>query len=140
MRVAAAGGNNWLVGYAVGNNGTISKYIELLVPTGVQPGNAFYPERFTLAQNYPNPFNPSTTIGYTLPGQANVKLRVFDILGQEVRTLLNGSQNAGTFEQVWDGRNNAGAPVASGIYYYRLEMTPLNRLGHISDRKMLLLK
>jgi hypothetical protein len=140
MTVATAGGNTWLVGYAVGDNGTITKYIELLLPTNVGPDNPLVPDQFVLDQNYPNPFNPSTTITYALPEQANVRLRIFDILGQEVRTLVNTAQPSGRFQQTWDGRNNAAAQVASGMYYYRLEAVSLNGNHHIGDRKMLLLK
>ena len=140
MKVTSVGGNNWLVGYAVGDNGVITKYVELLLPTDVQPNNSLSPGVFALAQNYPNPFNPSTRIAYVLPEQANVKLKVFDVLGQEVKTLVNTVQNAGAFEQIWDGRNNAGIQVASGMYYYHLEAASLNGMSHVSDKKMLLLK
>jgi photosystem II stability/assembly factor-like uncharacterized protein len=140
MKVVTVGGNNWLVGYAVGDNGTISKYVEFLLPTRIQQKGEDIPRIFTLEQNYPNPFNPSTTITYSLPEQSAVNLKVFDILGQEVHTLMSGVQNAGTFEAVWDGHNNAGVQVASGMYYYRLEATSLNGTSHVSDKKMLLLK
>ena len=69
-----------------------------------------------------------------------VTLKVFDVLGQEVRTLINGMQNAGSFEATWDGQNNAGTQVASGMYYYRLEAASLGGTNHVRDRKMLLLK
>jgi hypothetical protein len=76
-------------------------------------GNA--PVSFSLAQNYPNPFNPSTTIGYGLPARSHVVLTVFNALGQEVALLLNGDQEAGYHEQVFDAR---GLP--SGVYWYRM--------------------
>jgi len=140
MKVVSVGGNNWLVGYAMGDNGTITKYIEILPPTGVKQKGDDIPQRFALDQNYPNPFNPSTTITYSLPEQSAVKLKVFDILGQEVRALVNGMQNAGFFEATWDGQNNSGTQVASGMYYYRLEASSLSGTNHVSDKKMLLLK
>jgi photosystem II stability/assembly factor-like uncharacterized protein len=140
MKVVSIGGNSWLVGYVGGDNGTITKYIEILPPTGVKQNGDELPQRFVLDQNYPNPFNPSTIITYSLPEPSAVKLRVFDILGQELRTLISGMQNAGSFEATWNGHNDAGKQVASGMYYYRLEAASLSGTNYVSDRKMLLLK
>ena len=98
---------------------------------------ATLPDRFVLAQNHPNPFNPSTTITFSLPGEipGRTTLRIFNILGQRVRTLLDASLQAGEHAVLWDGRDDAGQPVSSGIYFYTL------RAGRLSDsRKMLLLK
>lgn len=80
------------------------------------------PEAFTLSQNYPNPFNPTTNISYTLNDEASVTLRIFNTLGQEVRTLVSTQQQAGAYTVTWDGTDNAGAAVASGVYLYRLDM------------------
>jgi hypothetical protein len=94
------------------------------------------PTVFALDQNYPNPFNPSTTIRFALPMRANVELKVFDLLGREVRTLLRGDQYApGVHSVTWDGRNAAGKAVATGVYFYRI-----NASGFTESRKMLLLK
>jgi hypothetical protein len=71
--------------------------------------------------NYPNPFNPETTIRYVLPGPASVRLSIFNMLGQRVHTLVDAEQSQGIYRQVWDGRNQAGDKVGSGIYIYRLE-------------------
>jgi len=79
------------------------------------------PAGFELRQNYPNPFNPSTTIQYSLPRATIVSLRIFNLFGQEVKTLIHTKQGAGLKSVVWDGTNNAGQPVASGIYVYRLK-------------------
>jgi DNA-binding beta-propeller fold protein YncE len=79
------------------------------------------PTSFDMAQNYPNPFNPTTTIKYQLPKVSDVKLVIYNILGQQVRTLLNGQIEAGYHSVVWDGRNETGQSVASGIYIYRFE-------------------
>lgn len=77
---------------------------------------------FELKQNYPNPFNPSTTISYRLEDQSRVSLKVYNLLGQEVRTLVAGTtQEAATHNVVWDGKDNSGKSVASGVYMYRLE-------------------
>lgn len=103
-------------------------------------GREALPETVTLAQNYPNPFNPSTAIGFALPGDGEVRLRVFDVLGRPVRTLVAGRRPAGTHEVVWDGRDDGGAEVAGGVYVYRLEVraggsAPVRRTG-----KMVLLR
>ena len=79
------------------------------------------PKQFELAQNFPNPFNPTTSIRYQLPQAATVRLSVFNLLGQEVVTLVNEKQNAGYYTLQWDGRNQSGQTVASGIYLYRIE-------------------
>ncbi len=78
------------------------------------------PSEFTLAQNYPNPFNPSTTIEYTVPRTAKVELTIYNALGQKVRTLASGLHAPGLHRVVWDGRNEFGRNVTSGVYFYRL--------------------
>lgn len=78
------------------------------------------PNCFALNQNYPNPFNPTTTIKYALMEDVKVSLKIYNTLGQEVRTLVNEDQTAGFKEIMWDGKNNTGAAVPSGIYIYRL--------------------
>jgi hypothetical protein len=96
----------------------------------------------SLAQNYPNPFNPGTTIRYTLPLPSRVTLEVFNILGQRVRTLVDGDQYAGTFYVVWDGTNGDGKRVASGVYIYRLQATGLSAPSStfVETKKMLHLR
>lgn len=87
-----------------------------------------------LAQNYPNPFNSNTQIQYNLPQLANVNLRVFDILGREVATLVSGEmQSLGQHVVNWNGRNNAGIGVATGTYVYRIEA------GEFRDEKKMML-
>jgi photosystem II stability/assembly factor-like uncharacterized protein len=78
------------------------------------------PAEFSLSQNYPNPFNPSTTINFSLAQKASVKLVVYDILGKEVRTLVNSNEAAGTYQVQWNGLNNNGQSVSTGIYIYRI--------------------
>lgn len=78
------------------------------------------PAVFALQQNYPNPFNPSTVIGYYLPSDADVSLTIYDVLGRQVRTLINQHQSAGKHAVKWDGSNESGRNVSGGIYYYRL--------------------
>ena len=72
-------------------------------------------------ENYPNPFNPSTTIRYTLPEASNVRLTIYNVLGQEVRTLVNAAQSRGVYNVQWNGRDASGRQVATGVYIYRLE-------------------
>ena len=79
------------------------------------------PKEFALAQNYPNPFNPTTTIRYDLPVSSHVVLTVYNILGKEVKTLVDVEQSAGIKTVVWDGTNKVGEPVSSGVYIYRLK-------------------
>jgi hypothetical protein len=93
------------------------------------------PEQFALHYSYPNPFNPSTTISYDLPEQAQVTLGIYDLLGKQIKTLVNQSQNAGKRTAVWDGTDNLGRQVSAGVYLYRI------KAGEFSQtRKMLLLK
>lgn len=110
-------------------------------PTAVEPGSP-RPGDFVLRQNYPNPFNPQTTITFVLPVAAQISLRIYDILGREVRTLLAGRQPAGLHSVVWDGRDRFGAAVASGLYLYQLQIADRSqsRPQQVATRKMLLLK
>lgn len=99
------------------------------------------PKTYGLDQNYPNPFNPSTTIRFSLPVASHVTLRVFNMLGQEVVTLLDDVREAGYMQAVWNGRNHSGNVVASGMYVYRIEATSVsgdNRF--VSANKMMMLK
>jgi hypothetical protein len=90
---------------------------------------------FTLSQNYPNPFNPTTTLQYELPRDAQVKIRIFDIMGEEVKTLVNNQQNAGYKSVVWDATNNSGRPVSAGLYLYMIRAEDFRQ-----TKKMVLLK
>jgi hypothetical protein len=78
------------------------------------------PTTFSLHPAYPNPFNPSTTISFDLPKRAGVKLMVFDVLGREVRKLVDQEMAAGTHSVSWDGTNDAGKSVASGVYFFKM--------------------
>jgi len=114
----------------------------ILSPTGTTsvPRQPDAPLNFSLDQNYPNPFNPSTRISFTLPIQSNVTLTVYNILGQVVATLENGSLTAGSHDAIWTGRDNEGRGVASGIYFYRLNAAGVNGQTFTSLRKMVFLK
>jgi hypothetical protein len=93
------------------------------------------PSTFGLSQNYPNPFNPTTTIGFSLPSGSQVNLSVFNVLGQQVTTLVDGQMSAGQHEVVWEGTDSNGNPVTSGVYFYRLTTDEGSQ-----TRKMLLMK
>ena len=79
------------------------------------------PACYALYNNYPNPFNPSTTIRYALKESGHARLVIFNVLGQEVRNLVDKEQAVGLFTVKWDGRNDNGEKVSSGMYFYRLE-------------------
>ncbi len=93
------------------------------------------PGEFELHQNYPNPFNPTTTISYEIPKPGYVSLKVFNSIGQEVRTLIHGFETAGLKTVLWDGRNNSNVPVSNGIYLYKLQAGEYH-----STKKLLLMK
>lgn len=93
------------------------------------------PQTFTLDQNYPNPFNPRTLIAFSLPEPGDVRLSIFDVLGQEVVVLVTGQQSAGRHEVMWDSRDSRGLRVSSGVYFYQL------RAGELTaSRRMLLIQ
>jgi len=79
------------------------------------------PGTFYLGQNFPNPFNPSTSISFDIPWAVNVKMDIFDITGYTIRTLLDEPKVAGSFEVVWNGTDDTGNTVASGLYIYRIQ-------------------
>jgi hypothetical protein len=93
------------------------------------------PERFELFQNHPNPFNPETQIRYDLPVSGHVKLSIYNVLGQRVRILVDEMQDAGHKSVIWDGRDNSGQEVASGIYFYKISAE-----NYRKTKKMVLLK
>ncbi|RMG32823.1 MAG: T9SS C-terminal target domain-containing protein, partial [Methanobacteriota archaeon] len=102
--------------------------------TGIEePG---IPSTYAVTPNFPNPFNPSTTIKYQVPENAEVVLEIYNVLGQKVRTLVNQVLTPGSYEAIWDGRNDQGVALGSGIYMYRFEVKGKFQRTH----KMILLK
>jgi hypothetical protein len=95
--------------------------------------NTIVPNQFTLQQNYPNPFNAETYISYQIPMTSNVTIVVFNFMGQNIRTLINEVKNTGTYHAIWNGLDNHGQPVSSGIYFYEM------RAGNFSAIKKMLL-
>jgi hypothetical protein len=108
---------------------------EDLGTTVTQPDGTSLPRVFALAQNVPNPFNPMTKIGFALPADAAVRLRVFGVDGRLVRTLIDGRMTAGSHDVIWDGRSDSGRLVASGTYFCRIEAG-----ADVQTRKMSLMK
>lgn len=98
------------------------------------------PEEFVLEQNYPNPFNPTTTIKLQVPSLQIVSLKVYDVLGREVATVVEQELPAGTYTVIWDGRNSSGTLVGTGVYFYRMTAPGTKRSGSTLVKKMLLLK
>jgi hypothetical protein len=107
-------------------------------PTDVEHFNGDIPETFTLLGNYPNPFNVSTTICYSLPTSTDIRLNIYNLKGEIVRTLINQHQSAGTFKISWNGRNNNNVRVASGIYIYRMEINTGREI--VSQSRQMLLE
>jgi len=92
-----------------------------------------FPSKFEISQNYPNPFNPSTKISFALPHRENVKLKIYNLLGEEIVMLFNDILEAGNYQVEWNGENKDHQRVATGIYFYRIEA------GKYSDVKKMLL-
>ena len=101
--------------------------------TGVEEIPIAY--RDMLFQNYPNPFNPSTTIEYSIAAAGAVEITIFSVDGRRIRTLSGGLKPPGKYRMVWDGRNDRGGPVSTGVYFYRLEAGSFAQV-----KKMLLLR
>jgi predicted small secreted protein len=150
--LAAGAGQTLSISFAPSQAGPKDGYIRLVSNDPVQDTLDIYvkgfgqgitdirklldvPREYAVYQNYPNPFNPSTTIYYELPNSGEVNLEVYNLLGQRVRTMVNDHQEAGRHQVIWDGNNDTGSPVASGIYIYRFRTGNYSRIF-----KMILMK
>ncbi|MCK9280833.1 MAG: T9SS type A sorting domain-containing protein [Melioribacteraceae bacterium] len=131
-------GNTWYHSTA-GDDKIYTYLIKAYVSTGVTDVKEeileLLPETFALEQNYPNPFNPETTIRFSLPNSGNVSMKVYDILGKEVATLVNKEMESGVYSVRWDGKDNFGNGLASGIYVYSVQAE-----GVQISKKMILMK
>jgi hypothetical protein len=116
---------------------TVQRTVFLPPLTGVDETTASVPQEIRLDQNYPNPFNPATSIKFHMHKPSLVTLRVYDILGREVATLVDSDVPTGSYSIEWDGRNANGNQVSSGVYFYRLAV---DRAGVVLTRKMVLLR
>jgi len=133
-------GRDYLVlGYSFSNSaGGSDAYLAKISGESTPVGDDYdllYPDGFGLEQNYPNPFNAATTITYTVPRRAMIQLTIYNILGQEVYRDECGSVAMGTYSLVWDGHDEFGREVASGIYFYRITTA-----DYVQTKKMVLLK
>jgi photosystem II stability/assembly factor-like uncharacterized protein len=122
--------NNSPVGYVAGQYQTVYRTTNAGGLTGISGNPESTPLNYSLSQNYPNPFNPVTKINFALPKQGLVTLRIYDILGREVRTLVNEIKSAGNYSVDFNGSN-----IASGIYFYKLESNSFT-----SIKRMILIK
>jgi hypothetical protein len=120
---------------------------DTLVVSVAEAGSSTLPESYGLDQNYPNPFNPETRITYALPVRSQVRLTVYNMLGQQVARLADELQGAGRHQAVWNGRTSSGNVASSGVYIYRLEASPLEAKPDgemlevfVESRRMILLK
>jgi len=110
--------------------------LQIVFPEGVDSDDpAVTPTLSNLSQNYPNPFNPSTTISYTMNKAGSANLAIYNVKGQLINTLVNGTKDFGTHSVVWNGKDTNGNDVPSGIYFYRL-----NANDQVETRKMMLMK
>jgi len=129
--------------WKVRSRNTAGKYSDYSMPgefeldktTDIKESNVAIPEKFIVSQNYPNPFNPSTIIEFALPNKEFVVLRIYDLLGRQINTLVNGEVQAGIHRVSWNGLDGNGRKVSSGAYIYRITA------GNLSvTKKMLLMK
>jgi hypothetical protein len=102
---------------------------------GIDNRNETFPQGFALEQNFPNPFNPVTTLRYDLPENSYVNVTVYDMLGRQVRTLVNTTQDAGFRSVIWNATNDYGKPVSAGVYLYQIQAGEF-----VQTKKMVLLK
>ncbi|MCP4567856.1 MAG: T9SS type A sorting domain-containing protein [FCB group bacterium] len=111
-------------------------YINNSISTDITSGNDLpLPTEFYLAQNHPNPFNPTTDISFALPRKSRVRLEIYNLLGQQVRSLLDDELMSGQHTITFDGRDNEGRAIASGVYFYRIKTAE-----DVQTRKMVMIK
>jgi hypothetical protein len=123
---------------AVGTGGTSGNSNIIAASTIPPPA-----KEFTLSRNYPNPFNPGTRIEFQVPEQSRVSLRVFDVLGRPVKTLVDQifpASGSTPYFVLWDGTDHSGTGVASGVYFYRMDATGLSGASSRQFMKMMLVR
>jgi hypothetical protein len=128
--------NNFPTGYAWYDDFQIIEIPDILV-TIEEPGTKVTNliNNFLLKQNYPNPFNPETIIEYVVPERGQVELNIYNLLGQKIRSLVNDMKTPGTYQILWDGRDDHGNNVATGMYLYQLRSE-----NAFITKKMMLIK
>jgi hypothetical protein len=134
----AVGDGNWFYRIVAfdfnGNQGELSAEVGVVI-TGIEDVNSAVPAEFALHQNYPNPFNPETKITFDLPVRTDLTITIFNTLGQKVRTLFSDAKPAGSHTLLWDGSNDQGITVSSGIYIYTIQAGDF-----VQSRKMTFMK
>jgi predicted GH43/DUF377 family glycosyl hydrolase len=120
---------NWQVGYATSVYEPLSANIQLPLPS-----------EFKVHQNYPNPFNPSTVIQYDVPSRGRIKVTVFDILGREVRQLIDEEKDPGLHQIIWDGKANDGSISSNGVYFSRIDYIRGSEVESSTSIKMVFVK
>jgi hypothetical protein len=123
--------------YAIG---ILQKSMDII--TGVETVSYDLPETYTLTQNFPNPFNPTTEIQFGVPRDSKVQILIYDILGRKVKRLVDNSVAPGTYKATWDGRDDNGLGVASGVYLYRIvaKSSSVSGQDFVLTKKMILMK
>jgi hypothetical protein len=123
--------------YAIG---ILQKSMDII--TGVETVSYDLPETYSITQNFPNPFNPTTEIQFGVPHDSKVQLIIYDILGRKVKTLVDNAMAPGTYKTVWDGRDDNGLGVASGVYLYRIiaKSSSISGQDFVLTKKMILMK
>ena len=112
----------------------------LRLQSGGEGNSRAFPKQYGLEQNYPNPFNPSTSVEYRIPADGRVKLEIFNLIGQQVRVLVDKDQRAGSYTAEWDGRSSRGFGLTSGIYFVRLTVNSAGKQAFTSTKKMILMR
>ncbi len=125
-------GNNFHL-WVAGDGMTLLHFVDYTTDEVKEPNRMI--SEYALFQNYPNPFNPSTKITFNIGKNSFTSLRIYDILGREVATLVSGMQSAGKRTVEWNGTNSAGHKVCSGVYFYRLQAG-----GYVETKKLVLLR
>jgi hypothetical protein len=118
------------------DNGKIYAFhIDVVIPSDINTIKSRIPDKSELQQNYPNPFNPATWINFTLKERGKVEIKIYDSLGQVIKTLVQTGMQAGAHSLKWDGTDSRGIPVASGLYFCQLQTN-----DYTSTRKMIVLR
>jgi hypothetical protein len=128
-------GNNSFEIIMGGKEGNVALLSGGTLATSVGENSNQFPDKFELGQNYPNPFNPSTTINISLPVLSDFTMTIYDLLGKEVKSFVFERVPAGVHSAVWDGKDNVGTAVSTGVYFYRL-----NASSFSSTRKAVLIR
>jgi len=103
--------------------------------SAIRENSSYIPNEFIVKQNYPNPFNPSTTIEFSIPKLADVNLSIYNVLGKRIRTIRMNNKQAGNYRVIWNGTNDLGAKVSTGIYFYKIDAGKYSNI-----KKMVFLK